>query len=81
MSSSTITETKNGLSAILSALADGREMEHIIRRRDVPVAVIRPYSARPAEGKPFGFAADDGKDIDWDAFDATDAEVAEMFGI
>ena len=80
MSSCTIAETKNGLSAILAALASGAEREHIIKNRDVPVAIILPYGKRPAAARAFGFAKDDGKSIDWDAFDAMDAEIAEEFG-
>lgn len=81
MSSCTIAETKNGLSAILAALASGAEREHIIKNRDVPVAIIIPYGRRPESARRFGFAKDDGKRIDWEAFDAMDAEVAEMFGV
>ncbi len=81
MSSSTIAETKNGLSAILAALASGAEREHIVKNRDVPVAVILPYSKRPDVPRRFGFAKDDGKVVDWEAFDAMDAEIAEEFGV
>ena len=81
MSSCSIAETKNGLSAILAALASGAEREHIIKNRDVPVAVIVPYSQRPSESRRFGFAKDDGKVVDWEAFDAMDAEIAEEFGV
>ena len=81
MSSCTIAETKNGLSAILAALASGAEREHVIKNRDVPVAVIIPYGRRPATSRRFGFAKDDGKVIDWEAFDAMDAEIAEDFGM
>ena len=81
MSSCTIAETKNGLSAILAALASGAEREHIIKNRDVPVAVIIPYGRRPKTPRVFGFAKDDGKSVDWEAFDAMDAEIADMFGV
>ena len=81
MSSCTVAETKNTLSAILAALASGAEREHVIKNRDVPVAVIIPYGKRPASARRFGFAQGDGKAVDWDAFDAMDAEVAEMFGV
>ena len=81
MSSSTIAETKNGLSAILAALASGAEREHIINNRNVPVAVIIPYGKRPGVSRRFGYAKDDGKVIDWEAFDAMDDEIAEDFGV
>ena len=81
MSSCTIAEKKNSLSAILAALASGAEREHIIKNRDVPVAVIIPYGRRPGAARSFGFARDDGKAVDWDAFDAMDADIAEMFGV
>ena len=80
MSSSTIAETKNGLSAILAALASGAEREHVIKNRNVPVAVIVPYGKSSTSARRFGFAKGDGKAVDWDAFDAMDAEIAEEFG-
>lgn len=81
MSSCTIAETKNSLSAILAALASGAEREHIIKNRNVPVAVILPYGGGIAAGRRFGFAKEDGKDIDWEAFDAMDDDIADMFGV
>lgn len=81
MSSSTIAETKSNFSAVLAALANGTEREHVIKNRNTPVAVIVPYGKRPGMERQFGFAAKNGKTIDWDAFDAMDAEVAEMFGM
>lgn len=81
MSSCTIAETKNNLSAILAALASGEEREHIIKDREVPVAVILPYAASVTHPRPFGFARDDGRDIDWDTFNAMDEEIASMFGL
>ncbi|MBQ9059297.1 MAG: hypothetical protein IJ125_08955 [Atopobiaceae bacterium] len=81
MSSCTIAETKNGLSAILAALESGAEREHIIKNRDVPVAVILPYNKRPNAPRRFGFAKDDGKVIDWEMFDDMDHDIAEEFGV
>ena len=81
MSSCTIAETKNGLSAILAALASGAEREHIIKNRDVPVAIIVPYGKNPETARRFGFAENDGKTVNWEAFDAMDAEIADMFGV
>ena len=80
MSSCTIAETKNNLSSILAALANGVEREHIIKNRNVPVAVITPYAAKAEPARQFGFAKDDGMVVDWDAFDALDDEIADMFG-
>ena len=81
MSSSTIAETKNGLSAILAELTSGSEREHLIKNRDVPIAVIRPYARKLDKPRRFGFAKDDGKVIDWEAFDEMDNEIAEDFGV
>ncbi len=81
MSSSTIAETKNNLSAILATLSDGSEREHVIRNRDVPIAIIVPYAAESETPRRIGIAKGDGFDIDWDAFDAMDDEIAEMFGL
>lgn len=80
MSSSSIAETKSNFSAVLAALVNGVEREHVIKNRNTPVAVIVPYGRRPGVERQFGFAGKDGKAVDWDAFDAMDAEIAEMFG-
>lgn len=81
MSSASVAETKNNLSAILAALASGTEREHLIKKRDVPVAVIRPYSEPAPAKRQFGFAKDDGWEIDWEAFDAMDAEIMKDMGL
>ena len=81
MSSSTIAETKNNLSAILAALANGSEREHIIKNRNIPVAVIVPYGNGTGTARKFGFAKGDGKVVDWEAFDAMDDEIAKEFGL
>ena len=80
MSSASVAETKNNLSAILASLASGAEREHIIKNRDVPVATITAYSSSSGK-RLFGFAKDDEWEIDWDVFDAMDAEIADEFGV
>ena len=81
MSSSSVAETKNGLSAILAALASGTEQEHVIKNRGVPVAVITPFRAQSAQGDQFGFLKNDGLEVDWEAFDAMDEEIAKEWGL
>ena len=81
MSSCSVAETKNNLSAILAALASGVEREHVIKNRDTPVAVIMPYGTRLESKRQFGFAKNDGNSIDWEAFDAMDSDIADMFGV
>ena len=80
MSSGSVAETKNNLSAILAKLECGSEVEHVIKKRDVPIAVIVSYQARTDRRRTFGFAKDDGKVVDWEAFDTLDSEIAELFG-
>lgn len=81
MSTCTVGETKNNLSAILEALASGREKSHVIRNRRKPVAVILPIDEPQTARKPFGYGRDERKAVDWEAFDAMDAEIAEEFGL
>ena len=81
MSSASIAETKNNLSAILANLLDGSEQEHLIKNRNKPVAVIVPFGKAHAANRTFGYAKNDGRTIDWEAFDAMDAEIEEMFGV
>ena len=80
MSSGSVAETKNNLSAILATLECGSEVEHVIKKRDVPIAVIVSYQNRPDQQRTFGFAKDDSKAIDWKAFDELDSEITDMFG-
>ena len=80
MSSGSITETKRRLSAILASLENGSEDEHVIKRRNIPIAIIVPYRVKQDHSRTFGFAKDNGKEIDWEAFDAIDNEIAKRFG-
>lgn len=48
MASSTIAETRDGLSAIVNGIISGAETEHVICRRNTPVARIVPYLESPA---------------------------------
>ena len=81
MSSASIAETKNNLSSIIASLADGSSREHVIKNRNTPVALIIPYAPRHEHARQFGFAKDSFAPIDWEAFDAMDAEIAEDFGV
>ena len=81
MSTCTVGETKNNLSAIIDSLVSGREQSHIIKNRKKPVAVILPIEGPKVARKPFGYGRAERKDVDWEAFDAIDAEIAEEFGL
>ena len=81
MSTLTIAETKNNLSAILESLQSGKEKSHVIRNRKKPVAMILPIDESKPTRKPFGYGRDERKAVDWAAFDAMDAEIAEEFGL
>ena len=81
MSTCSVAETKNNLSAILADLSSGAEVEHIIEKRGKPVAVIHAYTPKPRPVRKFGFAKGRGKAVDWDAFNALDEEIAREFGL
>lgn len=80
MTSATVAETRDNLSAIVNDLLSGAETVHVIRKRNKPVAKIVPYSAPTSASRTFGIAKDDGRSIDFEAFDAMDGEIAEEFG-
>ena len=81
MSTCSVVETKNNLSAILADLSSGAETKHVIEKHGKPVAVITAYKPRSRPIRGFGFAKGRGKTVDWGAFDTMDEEIAREFGI
>ena len=81
MSEAALHETKDNLSAYVSAILEGKEPYHTITKRSRPVARIVPIEQERDVSKRIGLCKDDPRfDIDDEAFDAMDAEIAEMFG-
>lgn len=52
MASTTVAETRDNLSAIVNGIISGAESEHIICRRNTPVAKIVPYTEHSANSQP-----------------------------
>lgn len=80
MSSMTIAKTRDSLSSIVAGIEQGSISEHLIRNRDRIVARILPVEPDVDVSKRIGVSKDDPLLVDDDAFDAADAEIAEMFG-
>jgi len=81
MSSMTIAKTRDSLSSIVAGIEQGSISEHLIRNRDRIVARILPVEPDVDVSKRIGVSKDDPLLIDDDAFDAADAEIADMFGV
>lgn len=76
-----VLELKNNLSAILQDVESGKTDRVVVKRYGKPVAQIVPYEPEEKDvSKRIGLY--EGMEIvtDWDAFDAMDEEIAEMFG-
>ena len=76
----TIAKTRDSLSSIVAGIEQGSISEHLIRNRDRIVARILPVEPDVDVSKRIGVSKDDPLLVDDDAFDAADAEIAEMFG-
>ena len=81
MSSMTIAKTRDSLSSIVAGIEQGSISEHLIRNRNRIVARILPVEPDVDVSKRIGVSKDDPLLVDDDAFDAADAEIAEMFGV
>lgn len=81
MSEASVYETRNNLSAVIDNLASGKIAEHVIKRRNTPVARIVPIVAESDTSKRIGLTRKNPLLLDDDAFDALDAEVAKLFGV
>lgn len=81
MREATIGYAKDHLSALIKSLEDGDETEIVILNRSTPVARLLPCPKVPPREKIFGMYADDPGVLDWEAFDAMDDEIADMFGV
>lgn len=81
MSEATIYETRNNLSAVVDDLLSGVTREHIIKRRDTPVARIVPIQPAVDVTKRIGAFKDNPSLLDDELFDELDMQVADLFGI
>ncbi len=73
-------EAKTSLSRLVEAVESGAEKEIIIARNGKPAAKLVPLDATPQKKKRrLGLAAGKYPPLDFEAFQALDAEVARMF--
>jgi antitoxin (DNA-binding transcriptional repressor) of toxin-antitoxin stability system len=76
----TIGQARDNFSQLIKHLQEGSVDEYVIKNRERPVARILPVE----ESKPkikLGLYDDDPGVIDYDAFDAMDEEIADLFGV
>ena len=81
MSSATIAKTRDSFSSIIGQLQCGEISEHLIMNRNRVVAKLVPVEAETDVSKRIGAARGEWGDFDYEAFQALDAEVADMFGV
>lgn len=80
MSSATIAQTRDGFSRIIRQLEHGESTEHYVMNRNRPVAKIVPVEpARDVSGR-IGAMRGKWDGFDYEAFQALDAEVADLMG-
>ncbi|MCO5144689.1 MAG: type II toxin-antitoxin system prevent-host-death family antitoxin [Aquamicrobium sp.] len=72
-------EAKTSLSRLVEAVESGAEKEIIIARNGKPAAKLVPLDAVPKKKRRLGLAAGKYPPLDFEAFQALDAEVARMF--
>lgn len=72
-------EAKTGLSKLVEAVESGAESEIIIARNGKPAAKLVPLDAVPKKKIRLGLAAGKYPPLDYEAFQALDAEIEAMF--
>ena len=72
-------EAKTSLSKLVEAVESGAESEIIIARNGKPAAKLVPLTAEPAKKRQLGLAAGKYPPLDYEGFQALDAEVHKMF--
>lgn len=80
MSSASIAKTRDGFSRIVRQLERGELSEHYVMNRNRPVAKIVPVEPAGDASKRIGLMKGKWDGFDYEAFQALDAEVAEMMG-
>ena len=72
-------EAKTSLSRLVEAVESGAETEIIIARNGKPAAKLVPLAAEPAKKRQLGLLAGKYPPMDFEAFQAMDAEIEAMF--
>jgi prevent-host-death family protein len=72
-------EAKTSLSKLVEAVESGAEEEIIIARNGKPAAKLVPLDAQPKKKIRLGLAVGKYPPLDYEAFQALDAEVEAMF--
>lgn len=72
-------EAKTKLSKLVEAVESGAESEIIISRNGKPAAKLVPLDAVPKKKLRLGLARGKYPPLDYEAFQALDAEVARLF--
>ena len=72
-------QAKTSLSRLVEAVESGAEKEIIIARNGKPAAKLVPLDAAPKKKMRLGLARGKYPPLDYEAFQALDAEVARMF--
>lgn len=72
-------EAKTSLSKLVEAVESGAESEIIIARNGKPAAKLVPLAVQPTKKRQLGLAAGKYPPLDYEAFQALDAEIEKMF--
>ena len=72
-------EAKTTLSKLVEAVESGAEEEIIIARNGKPAAKLVPITAAPKKKRQLGLLAGKYPPMDFEAFQAMDAEIEAMF--
>ncbi|MBL8577422.1 MAG: type II toxin-antitoxin system prevent-host-death family antitoxin [Mesorhizobium sp.] len=72
-------DAKTSLSKLVEAVESGAETEIIIARNGKPAAKLVAVTAEPKKKRQLGLAAGKYPPLDYEAFQALDAEIEKMF--
>ena len=81
MSSATIAKTRDRFSSIVGQLQRGEIVEHLVMNRNRVVAKIVPVDVGKDVSKRIGAAKGEWGELDYEAFQSLDDEIADMFGV
>jgi prevent-host-death family protein len=79
MSTVNMLEAKTKLSKLVEAVESGAESEIIIARNGKPAAKLVPLDAAPKKKRQLGLLAGKYPPMDFEGFQAMDAEIEAMF--
>jgi prevent-host-death family protein len=72
-------EAKTSLSKLVEAVESGSEAEIVIARNGKPAAKLVPLDAAPKKKRRLGLAEGKYPPLDYEGFQALDAEIEKMF--